>query len=71
MKPFTPRPLSLSDRQLWLVTKAAKAVPVSHRDHFLQQVAAHLASEPSDDAVQAALNAQLDRLSIILLCDSG
>jgi hypothetical protein len=48
------KPLSLSDRQLRLVQTAAKAVPVSRRDEFLQKLAAHLTSEPSDAAVQAA-----------------
>jgi hypothetical protein len=68
MKPFT-RPLSLSDRQLRLVTNAAKAVPLARRDDFLRQVAAHLTSEPSDIAVEAALNAQLDRIATFLICD--
>jgi hypothetical protein len=62
MQPFN-RPLSLSDRQLRLVTAAAKAVPQSRRDSFLKEVARHLTSEPSDAAVLAALNVQLDRLS--------
>jgi hypothetical protein len=57
------RLLSLSDRQLRLVTNAAKAVPQERRDSFLREVAAHLTSEPSDAAVLAALNVQLDRLS--------
>jgi hypothetical protein len=35
-------PLSLSDRQLALVRNAARAVPVSARDLFLQNVARHL-----------------------------
>jgi hypothetical protein len=56
------KPLSLSDRQLRLVQQAAKAVPVNRRDDFLQKLAAHLTSEPSDAAVQAALNAQMDRI---------
>ena len=44
------------------VQTAAKAVPVSRRDEFLQKLAAHLTSEPGDAAVQAALNAQMDRI---------
>jgi hypothetical protein len=45
------------------VTSAAKAVPVQHRDELLQRLARHLTPEPSDAAVQAALNAQLNMLS--------
>lgn len=52
--------LSLSDRQLRLVQSAAKAIPAGRRDEFLQKVAAHLLPEPSDAAVSAALNAQMD-----------
>jgi hypothetical protein len=46
-----------------LVTNAARAVPLDRRDEFLKEVAAHLLPEPSDDAVKAALNVQLDRLA--------
>jgi hypothetical protein len=63
-------PLSLSDRQLRLVTTAAKAVPVTKRDEFLQKVAKHLMPEPSDNAVASAINAQLDRLPRFFSCDS-
>jgi hypothetical protein len=55
-------PLSLTDRQMRLVTSAARAVPVSRRDEFLRRLALHLAPQPSNSAVQAALNAQLDSL---------
>ncbi len=64
------RPLSLSDRQLRLVLNASKAVPIQQRESFLQKVVAHLSAEPTDDAVTAALNAQLDRLPRYFLCDS-
>jgi hypothetical protein len=64
------KPLSLSDRQLALVTAAAKAVPVRQRSEFLQAVARHLTSQPSDAAVQSAVNAQLDALPRYL-CDSA
>jgi hypothetical protein len=64
------KPLSLSDCQLRFLIEAAKAVPVHRREAFLQQVAAHLAAEPTDQAVQAALNAQLDRLSHSFRCDT-
>lgn len=57
-----PRPLSLSDRQLHLLQSAAKAVPVERRELFLQSVARHLTAEPTDEAVIATLNAQLDCL---------
>ena len=36
-------------------------VPVDQRDKFLRDVAARLASEPSDDAVVQALNVVMDR----------
>jgi hypothetical protein len=48
------------------VSCVAKAVPLSRRDDFLREVAAHLTHEPSDNAVEAALNAQLDRLSFLI-----
>jgi hypothetical protein len=57
-------PLSLSDRQLALVRNAARAVPVSARDLFLQNVARHLAGEPS--AVTEAINNVLDRVPVFL-----
>jgi hypothetical protein len=37
-------------------------VPPRQREQFLQKVANHLAEEPSDSAVIAAINAQLDLL---------
>jgi hypothetical protein len=58
--------LSLSDRQLRLLQDAARAVPPRQREQFLQKVANHLAEEPSDSAVIAAINAQLDRLPVFL-----
>jgi hypothetical protein len=64
------KPLSLTDRQVRLITEAAKAVPIERRDDFLQKLAMHLTPEPSDAAVQAALNAQLDTLPRFFLCDS-
>jgi hypothetical protein len=47
------KPLSLSDRQLRLLEEAAKAVPVSKLDEFLQQLASprcKLHSTPSSIA---------------------
>jgi hypothetical protein len=61
------KPLSLSDRQMRLLQTAAKAVPLRQRSEFLEKVANHLGGpEVSDAAVQAALNAQLDRLPVFL-----
>jgi hypothetical protein len=57
------KPLALTDRQLRLVTRAAQAVPPAQRDEFLRALARHLVAEPSDYAVAAALNAQLDKLT--------
>ena len=53
-------PLSLSDRQLRLLQNAVRSVPFDRRDAFVRGVASHLCSEPSDHAVSAAINAQLD-----------
>ncbi len=64
------RPVSLSDRQLRLVLNASKAVPIERRELFLQKVTSHLSADPTDDAVVAALNAQLDALPRYFLCDS-
>jgi hypothetical protein len=62
-------PLALTDRQMRLIQNAAQAVPVQRRDEFLQRLAAHLTAEPTDAAVSAALNAQLDALTHVFLCD--
>jgi hypothetical protein len=67
---ITSKPLSLTDRQLRYLQNAARAVPVRQRDAFLQSVAKHLASEPSDLAVMACVNAMLDRTSHHFLNDS-
>jgi hypothetical protein len=52
-------PLSLTDHQLRAIKRAATRVPVKARDEFLQAVARQLAGEPSDAAVQAAIDVQL------------
>jgi hypothetical protein len=62
---MTVMPIALSDKQLALIRHAARAVPVNRRDAFLQALARQLTSEPSDAAVQAALNAQLDALTAV------
>jgi hypothetical protein len=65
-----PTPLALTDRQLRLIETAARAVPVRKRDEFLRKVASHLTSEPSDHAVQSAVNLQLDLIQHHFLNDS-
>ncbi len=64
--------LSLTDAQLALIHSAAGCVPVERRSEFLQRVAAHLGTQPSDEAVQAAIDAQLavHRLPVFL-CDAA
>ena len=57
-----PHCVSLSDRQLKLVQQHAASLQVQHRDIFLRQIADHLCGEPSDTAVEAAVNAALDRV---------
>jgi hypothetical protein len=54
-----PTVISLTDAQL-------TALPLMHRDQFLQNVAARLADEPSDDAVMQAINSVFDRIPIFL-----
>jgi hypothetical protein len=53
------RPLALTTKQLALVAEAASALPPAARDGFLQGVAEHLGSEPTDVAVQTAIDIQL------------
>jgi hypothetical protein len=53
-------PKALTARQLRLLEKIARAVPTSKRGNFLKQVFGHLAHEPSDAAVSAVINAQLN-----------
>jgi len=60
------RALALSDYQMSIVRHAAAALPVAARDGFLQEGAARLADTPSDNAVQAAINASLDRTPVFL-----
>ncbi|HEY5125880.1 MAG TPA: hypothetical protein VIJ35_01030 [Bradyrhizobium sp.] len=66
------RPLALSDRQLRFVRAAASAAPLAQRDQFLRDLAKHLAGEPSDESVMAAINVVLDRnLTPMFLTDSA
>jgi hypothetical protein len=63
------RPVSLSDRQLLLIKHAARALPVSAREQFLQNVARHLAGQPSDIEITQAINTALNRTPVFL-CDA-
>jgi hypothetical protein len=66
------RPLSLSDDQLDMIRLAAETLPPLGRTEFLERVASHLGAEPTDHAVQCAIDAQLavGRLPVFL-CDSS
>lgn len=65
-------PLSLSDRQLRMVQRAAATLPVSSRDEFMRGIASHLGCSPTDDAVRMAIGAQLAINRIpTFLCDSA
>ena len=57
-----PHALSLSDRQLRIVQQHAASLPVQLRDAYLRQIADQLTGQPSDLAVEAAVNAALDRV---------
>jgi hypothetical protein len=57
--------LALTDYQLRAVQHAAAALPVAARSEFLVQIARHLSGEPSDLAVQAAINLVLDRAAAV------
>jgi hypothetical protein len=57
------KPLSLTDRQMRLVANISKTLPVDCREQFMAALARHLTPEPSDAAVAAALNAQMDALA--------
>lgn len=52
----------LSDRQVRLVQQHAAALPVQQRSEFLRQIADHLSANPTNAAVEAAVNAALDRI---------
>ncbi len=55
-----PQLLGLTDRQLELVHRAARALPIERRDAFLLALAKRLAPSPSDYAVAAAVIRELD-----------
>ena len=50
---------SFSDKQFWRITAAAVRLPRSRRNEFLTGVARRLGETPSDEAVEAAITAQL------------
>jgi hypothetical protein len=52
----------LSKKQSRLIQNALKLMPAECRDDFTQKVTAHLTENPSDEAVLAAVNAQMDLL---------
>ena len=57
--------LALTDYQLRAIQRAAAALPPATRSEFLQHVAAQLSGQPSDDAVQIAINLVLDRAAAV------
>jgi len=65
------RALSLSDYQLAQLRAAAKNLLPSQRTDFLEGVARRLGDQPSDEALQIAIAAQLatNRLPVFL-CDA-
>ena len=63
-------PLALSDNQVRILQRAAASLPVPQRDAFLQQVAGHLAGDPTDLAISVAINLVFDRMHQLYLCDA-
>jgi hypothetical protein len=64
-------PLSLTNQQMRAIRRVASTIPLNHRDEFLRRVAAQLAGEPSDAAVHAAIDAQLNLGRVpVFLCDA-
>ena len=57
--------LALTDFQLHAIERAAAALPHADRSDFLAHVAAQLSGQPSDDAVQIAINLVLDRAAAL------
>jgi hypothetical protein len=54
--------VALSDRQQRMVSAHAASLPVVARDCFLRSIADSLRGEPSDTAVEQAVNIALDRV---------
>jgi hypothetical protein len=63
------RAVAFTDFQLRLVERAARSLPIEARDAFLKSVADRLSGDPSDAAVNSAINVALDRLPLFV-CDS-
>jgi hypothetical protein len=61
--------LALTDYQLYAIQRAAAALPYAVRSDFLQHVAAQLSGQPSDAAVQIAINLVLDRAAAVRLVE--
>jgi hypothetical protein len=57
-------PLSLSDRQMELLTRAVAGLPSEEtRREFVAAVASRLGSDPGDHAFRRAINTELARLT--------
>jgi hypothetical protein len=66
------RALSLSDYQLARVRAAAQTLLPSARSNFLEGVARRLGDQPSDEALQIAIAAQLSMNRLpVFLCDGN
>jgi len=61
--------LALTDGQLHAIERAAAALQPAARSEFLVQVARHLSGQPSDAAVQVAINVVLDRAAAVRLVE--
>jgi len=57
--------LALTDGQLHAIERAAAALPPAERSEFLAQVARHLSGQPSDAAVQIAVNLAFDAANLV------
>ena len=63
--------LMLTDKQRRLVRTATRAVPPAKRDEFMQKVSQHLTDNPSDHAVSAVVNHQLNLLLHVYMTDAA
>jgi hypothetical protein len=61
-----PPPLSLSDDQMALVTRAAALLPRHDRDRFLQSIAGRLGDHPTDGDILGAIDFVLAPRGIII-----
>ena len=53
------KPIAFTNTQVKLIQNAAKRLPRSERADFLEAVANHLGAQPSDAAVELAIDAEL------------